>query len=32
MWKKEMDIEDVKAVAKKTAQVAVLSYTLTMLG
>lgn len=32
LWKREMSIEDVKTVAKKSAQVALLSYTLTMLG
>ena len=32
MWKKQMSIEDVKTVAKKSAQVALLTYALTMLG
>ena len=32
LWKKQMSIEDVKTVAKKSAQVALLTYALTMLG
>ena len=32
MWQKKMSIEDVKSVVKKSAQIAVLSYSLTMLG